>query len=120
MKPYEINIINAFVLITMGLWGYFGSENPSPTALIPAVFGFIFAALTPLFQKDNKIVAHIIVLFTFLLIIALIKPLTGAIGRSDTLAMIRVGLMILTCSIAMVFYIKSFRDARKAKEAGGA
>ncbi|MEM8907036.1 MAG: hypothetical protein AAGD05_04245 [Bacteroidota bacterium] len=117
MKPYEFNLINAFVLIAMGLWGYFSSEDPSPTALIPVAFGALFAMLTPLFQKENKVVAHIIVLLTFLLILALLMPLKGAIGRGDTMATIRVGIMILSCSVAMFFYIKSFRDARKAREA---
>ncbi len=120
MKPYEFNLINAFVLLAMGLWAYFGTEDPSPTALIPAAFGVVFAMLTPLFQKENKVVAHIIVLLTFVLILALLMPLKAAFGRGDTLAIVRVGIMIFTCSVAMYFYIKSFRDARKAREAGEA
>ena len=121
MKPYEINLLTAFILIVMSVWGYFfGSETPSPTALIPAIFGILFAIMTPLLQKENKVVAHIIVLFTFLLIIALVKPLTGALGRGDNLALFRVGSMMLMCVIAMIIYIKSFRDARKAREAGQA
>ncbi|MEM9824432.1 MAG: hypothetical protein AAF985_25325 [Bacteroidota bacterium] len=122
MKPYEINLLTAFILITMSVWGYFfgSSDTPSVTALIPAFFGVLFAALTPLMQKENKVVAHVIVLLTFLLIIALVRPLNGAIGRGDNLAIFRVAAMIVMCAIAMVIYIKSFRDARKAREAGQA
>ena len=115
MKPFQANLINAAALIILGLWGYLGSETPSPTALIPVGFGIVFALATPPFKKDNKVVAHIIVLLTLLIIIALFKPLMGALDRGDTLAAVRVGIMILTSIIAMVIYIKSFIAARKAR-----
>lgn len=117
MKPYQSNLLNAVVLIVMGLWGYFSSDAPSPTALIPVGFGAIFALATPPFKKENKIVAHIIVLLTFLLIIALIMPLNGAIKRGDTMAIIRVAIMLATSIFALITFIKSFIDARKAREA---
>ena len=60
--------------------------------------------------------AHIIVLLTFLLIIALLMPLSGALKDGRTLAAVRVGLMIATSVYAMTTYIKSFIDARKARE----
>lgn len=118
MKPFQANLVNAVVLIVLGLWGYLSSETPSPTALIPVGFGVLFALATPPFKKENKVVAHIIVLLTLLIIIALFMPLRGALGRGDTLAAVRVGIMIATSVVAMVIYIKSFIDARKAREAG--
>ncbi len=118
MKPFQINLINGIVLIAMSLWGYFSSETPSNTALIPAAFGLIFLLVTPAFRKENKVVAHIVVVLTLLLIIALVMPLRAAMGRGDTMAMLRVGAMIVTSLVAMVIYIKSFIDARKAREAG--
>lgn len=113
MKPFQINLINACVLIIMGLWGYLGSSDPSPTALIPVGFGLIFALSTPPFKKENRVVAHIVVLLTFLLIIALIMPLRRALNSSDSMALLRVGLMILSSTVAMVIYIRSFIAARK-------
>lgn len=117
MKPFQANLLNAAALIILGLWGYFGSETPSPTALIPVGFGVIFALATPPFKKENKVVAHIVVLLTLLIIIALLMPFKGAIGRGDTLAAVRVGIMIATSIFGMVTYIKSFIAARKAREA---
>ena len=116
MKPYVANILNAIVLIAMGGWGYLSSETPSPTALIPVAFGVIFLAVTPLFKKDNKIVAHIVVLLTVLLIGALVMPLKAALGREDTLAAARVAIMMISCAFAMIWYVKSFIDARKARQ----
>lgn len=113
MKPFQINLINACVLIVIGLWGYLASTASSPTALIPVVFGLIFALSTPPFKKGNRVVAHIVVLLTFLLIIALFMPLRGAIGRQDTAAIIRVSIMLLVNIFAMIIYIRSFIEARK-------
>ena len=118
MKPFQANLLNAIILIVMGLWGYFGSETPSPTSLIPVAFGVVFALVTAPFKKENKIVAHVVVLLTFLLIIALFMPLSGAIERDDSLGIFRVGLMIASSIFAMVIFIKSFIDARKARQAG--
>lgn len=128
MKPYIANLLNAAVLIGMGLWGYFsidptvidpetGEEvGRSVTALIAPAFGLIFLLCTPLLKKENKAVAHIVVLLTFLIIIALIKPLTGNMAEGDTMGIVRVGAMILTSVIAMATFIKSFIDARKARQ----
>lgn len=111
MKPAQMNMITGAVLLALGLWGYFTST--SSTALIAPAFGLLFLALSPLFNKGNKIVVHVVVLFTVLLTLMFIMPFRGAIGRGDTLAMVRVGLMLLTTAVASVVYIKSFIDARK-------
>jgi hypothetical protein len=48
-------------------------------------------------------------------ILALFRPLLGTIERGNTAGTIRVGLMFLTSVIALVYYIKSFIDARRAR-----
>ena len=116
MKPYLASLINAFVLILLGLWGYFGSDTPSFTALIPALVGFILLLLNWGLRKDNRIIAHVVVVLTFLLLIALVKPLTGAIGRNDTTAIIRVIIMIASTLMALIYFVKSFINARSKKE----
>ncbi len=115
MKPVQANLINAIVLISMGLWGYFSAESPSPTALIPVAFGVIFALATPAMRKENRVVAHIVVVLTLLLIIALFMPLRGALERSDNLAVLRVALMLLTSFLAMIAFVRSFIRARKER-----
>ena len=116
MKPYLINLINAFVLITLGSWAYCSSDTPSVTALIPVIAGVILLLITPGFKKGNRILAHLAVVLTFLILIGLIKPLTGAIGRSDNLGIARVSVMILTSLLAMVVFLRSFIDARRVSE----
>ena len=115
MKPFITSLINAIVLISMGLWSYFGSDTPSLTAFIPVVAGAILLGTNPGLKKENKTVAHIAVMITLIILIALFKPLTGVIGRNDSIGIFRVVFMQLTCVLAMVFFIKSFIDARKAR-----
>lgn len=117
MKAHTVSLINAIILIVMGAWGYFGSETPSPTALIPVGLGVIILAMNGGVKKENKVIAHIAVLVTLLALLGLAMPLKGAIGRGDTMAIIRVGIMLLSSLVAMIYFIKSFRDARKAREA---
>lgn len=119
MKPFQINVVNALILIVMGLWAYLTAVEPSGTALIAPGFGLLFLILTPPFRKENKVVAHIIVLLTFLLFIALYMPLQSRLEANDTIGLARVAIMMLSCAVAMIIYIKSFRDARKAREAAG-
>jgi len=116
MKPYFINFLNALVLVLLGSWAYSSSETPSVTALIPVITGIILLAITPGFKKGNRVLAHVAVVLTFLILIGLIKPLTGAIGRADGTGIARVIIMIITSLAAMIIFIKSFIDARSSDE----
>ncbi len=115
MKPHLASLINAVTLIILGLWGYFSAEDPSPTAFIPVGFGVILLALNTGVKKENKVIAHIAVVLTLLVLVGLFMPLRGALGRSDLAATIRVTIMILTTILAMGFFIKSFIDTRKKR-----
>jgi len=75
MKPANANFWNALMLIGMGMWGYFGSEDPSFTALIPSIGGVLLLIMSPGIRSGNKVVAHIAVLLTLLLVLALFMPL---------------------------------------------
>ena len=55
-------------LIAIGLWGYL--EVTSPTALIPVGFGAALILCSSGVRKENKVVAHIAVLLTLLILIA--------------------------------------------------
>jgi hypothetical protein len=115
MKPYKANFINALLLILLGCWGYFGSNTPSVTALIPVFAGIVLLILTPFFKNGNRLAAHVAVGLTFLLLIALFKPLTGAIERSSFSSVTRVCIMIASTLFALVIFIKSFVEARRNK-----
>ena len=115
MKAHVVSLIHAVALIGLGGYGYLSSETPSVTALIPVVFGVLLLAMNNGVKKENKVIAHIAVLLTLLIIIGLIKPLTGAMGRGDSAAVARVATMLILGVLAMVSFVRSFIAARKAR-----
>jgi hypothetical protein len=117
MKAHTASLINAVILIGFGLWAYMGSETPSKTALIPVGFGVVLLSLYKGIKKEDKIVAHVAVLLTLVILAGLVKPLTASIGRGDALAIGRVAVMIISTIVAVVFFIKSFIDVRRARVA---
>ena len=116
-KPYQISAINAVSLIALGSYGYIQSDSPSMTALIPVIFGVLLLLMNSGIKSENKLIAHIAVTLTLVILFGLAMPLLGAIGRSDTYAILRVSVMVITTVISMVFFVKSFIEARKSKEA---
>lgn len=121
MSAHVASLINAIALVGLGIWGYFdhAGAEASPTALIPVAVGVALLVMNPGVKKENKVIAHIAVLLTLLIIFGLGKPLSSAIVAERTMAIVRVVIMMLTSIIAMVFFIKSFIDARKRREAEG-
>lgn len=115
MKAYKASLINALLLIILPLWGYFSSDTPSITALIPAFIGAVLLGMNYGVKKENKVIAHIAVILTLIILFGLIKPLQGAIGRSDGLAIGRIIVMIISTVVAMIFFVKSFIDAKKRR-----
>ena len=113
MKASLSSLLNAIILISMGLWGYFESESKAITALIPVIIGTILLLVNQGVKNENKALAHVAVLLTFLILFGLVKPLLGAFERENTYAVIRVLLMIISSLWAMISFIKSFISARK-------
>ena len=113
MKTYQVNLLNSIVLIIIVLWGYF--EVVSPTALIPVFFGLVLLLCNGGVKKENKVIAHIVVLLTLLLLVALVGMRLPKSLDSGGLGLIRVIAMISTSTIAMVTFIKSFIANRKNK-----
>ena len=116
MNASNANMINALVLIVLGMWGVneTGLER-SPTPVIPVVVGIILFVCTNFIRNHHKVVSHVAVTLTLLIIIGLARPFMKAIEGGDNMAMLRTGVMMLTSIIAFVLFIKSFRDARLAK-----
>ena len=113
MNASNANLLNSICLIGMGLWGYF--ELSAPTAFIPVGFGVVLLACQSGVKKENKVIAHIAVLLTLLILVALSgMTLPKKIDAGGT-GLLRVLSMIVTSALSMVLFIKSFIDARKNK-----
>ena len=77
MKPSIVNLINGLILIIAGLYGYFGitgsTGTASVTALIPAAFGLLLVVLSLFWNKAPKVVSHIAIVLTLLLLIMILN-----------------------------------------------
>ena len=111
----KFNLINSIALISMSAWGYV--DTNSFTALIPAFFGIILLILGTMLTNEKlvKLSAHLVVLFTLLILLALVIQVLPGVYERGGIGLIRVILMISTSSIAMIIFIKSFIDNRKSR-----
>ncbi len=111
----QFNLINSIALISMSVWGYI--DTNSFTALIPAVFGVILLLLGTMLTNEKlvKLSAHLVVLFTLFILVALVVQVLPGVVERGGIGLIRVILMISTSAIAMIVFIKSFIDNRKSQ-----
>ena len=117
LNATRMNLINSIALIGMGLWGYL--ELDSPTALIPVGFGAVLLLCYNGVKNQNKIIAHVAVLLTLLILIALAGMRLPKSISQGGIGLYRVLIMIATSALSMVYFIKSFIDARKEREKSG-
>ena len=111
MKIAFYNTLNSIVLIALGLWGYIDVQ--SPTALIPVGFGVILLLCTNGLKKENKIISHVAVLLTLVILVALVRMRLPKSLVSGGLGLVRVSAMILTSILSMVAFVLSFIKARR-------
>jgi len=113
MNAANANLLNATTLILMSIWGY--KATGSHTALIPLAFGAILFYFTNSIRSHNKAVSHIAIVLTLVVLGALVgMRLPKSLDQGGP-GLYRVLAMIFTGVLAMIFFIKSFIDARKAK-----
>ena len=112
MEPKKVALLNSSVLIFIGLISYYFNST-SITALIPVFLGLAIFLCYLLYDKNNKVFAHICVTLMLLAFAGLFKPIMGAIGREDTFAILRIGVMQLISLYSIICFIISFINARK-------
>ena len=114
MSPTKANLLNSVTLIVIGVWGYL--DVTSPTALIPVIFGVIILGCVFISNKKpelNKVVAHIAVGLTLILLLSLLGMRLPKSIDTGGVGLIRVLIMSATCALAVIFFVKSFIDARR-------
>ena len=128
MTAQKMNLINALTLIVLGLWGYIAVSNYKLativsfehwTALITVLFGIILLLCNKGIQNNNKAIAHVAVVLTLVVLIALVgKRLPISIDQAISIDQGGVGLfrvlaMSLCSFIAFIAFIRSFIENRK-------
>ena len=122
MTAQKMNLIHALTLIALGLWGYIDVSNYKLatiisfehwTALITVFFGIILLLCNKGIRNSNKAIAHVAVVLTLLVLIALVgKRLPISIDQGGV-GLFRVLAMSLCSFIAFIAFIRSFIENRK-------
>ncbi len=117
MKAAGANLMNAFVLIAAGIYGYFGlaaaDGSHSLTALIPAIYGLVLLVMHKGLVNGNKVIAHVVVVLTLSLLVMCVVRFMK-VEEWDAKKYLFLAL-IISNTIAMIAFIKSFIDARKSR-----
>ncbi len=117
-------ILFGVILIFLGIVGYVISvtnDNASVTALIPAFFGVVLAALGALSQfKESwrKHLMHVAVIVALFGFIGTAGRLVWGLGQLIlTTAVISQAVMAVVCLVFVVLAIRSFAAARRSRDA---
>tara|TARA_Y100001970_G_scaffold265654_1_gene353498 strand:- start:388 stop:738 length:351 start_codon:yes stop_codon:yes gene_type:complete len=111
LNPKKAILLNSLVLIIIGLLSYIVTS--SPTALIPVFFGVLIMICYMMYDKNNKVVAHICIVLILLIFISLFMPLNKRIDANDINGILRISIMQLVSLYSMACFIVSFIKARK-------
>jgi hypothetical protein len=124
MTAQKMNLINALTLVIVGLWGYFDVSNymlttivsfEHWTALIPVFCGVILLLCHKGIHNNSKVIAHVAVVVTLLILIALVgKRLPISIEQGGA-GLFRVLAMSLSSLIALITFIRNFIENRSEK-----
>ncbi len=118
MKAATANILNAIVLIAAGLYGYFGiaasDGTHSLTALIPSAFGILFLVMQKGVANHNKIISHVVVVLTLLLLVMCIMRFVKVQDWVDKKYVFLA--CVISNAVALIAFIGSFIEARKNRK----
>ncbi len=113
------------LFVLLGVIAYFATGQESITALIPAFFGVVFVVLGLVMRDESKIkhAGHAAAVLALLALIGSARGIPGAIAVAQggeverPEAAVSQAIMALLSVVFLVGAIKSFVDARKAREA---
>ncbi len=108
MSIYRIMIINAIVLIALGVYGYISSG--SPTALIAPAIGLILFGLAFPVKNENKTAAHIAVGLT---LIAVIMFFVTGFLRGNMIVLVMAVITLIALILYMMDFIRRKQDRSK-------
>ncbi len=111
MKPSLSALYNGISLLSLGLWGYIDNNFQLHTGIVPIASGLVFMLFYfPLRQATLNWVRTIQVL-TACLAFLLLWPFKRNAEQGDVTAMLRVGLEIFSCVIALFSYFRFLRNS---------
>lgn len=120
----KFSIALGFALVLVGLIGYLATGRESITALIPAFFGLIFYILGRIGQRSDQARKHTMHAAAALALVGFLGSVRGLFQLFTILgggtverapAVYAQSAMAVLCLIFVIFAVKSFIDARRAR-----
>ncbi len=125
MNMPRITFVFAALMVVLGVGGYVVTGAESPTALIPAAFGAAFAICGLVATRHLQHGMHAAAVFAVLGLLGTARSLTrlpdllaGSVDRPA--AVTAQAIMAVLCVVFIVLCVRSFIEARRAREAGQA
>ena len=109
MKSNQAAIINSIILLSIGLWGYAANNFSAHTAIVPIGFGILLMVLSRYMKNENKLIHYIVFGLTLVIMVAMLRPFLRNAEQEDLNGMIRVGLEMAACAMALIIYIRNFK-----------
>ncbi|MBK8450786.1 MAG: hypothetical protein IPL42_12505 [Saprospiraceae bacterium] len=110
MKSTQATIINAIILLAIGFWGYAANNFSAHTAFVPMGFGLLLLVFAFYTKHENKVLAYIVFGLTLIVMFAMLRPFLRNADQGDLNGMIRVGLEMASCAMALIVYIRNFKS----------
>ena len=109
--------INALALVLIGLLDFLNNDLSYITFIFVLIGVLLYFGWKKVKNK-HMAQAHAAVVITLLAFLSLaIKPLPSAISKGETMPLVRVATMVLTNAVSLVYFIRSFIQARKNRTA---
>ncbi|MEM0899451.1 MAG: hypothetical protein AAGI92_05815 [Pseudomonadota bacterium] len=117
MNAYLATVICAGALLIGGLVLLaVGAPNPFLVSIC-GLLGFALLSCAPGVKAENKTVAHAAVMIVLVVLLGSLWYFFTGLQQGNTVLAAIAGIIAADAVLAKVFFIKSFRDARKAREA---
>jgi hypothetical protein len=116
----SLSITCGVLLILLGIGGYvYGMTNgaASPTALIPAAFGIIIAAMGAVGSAKPDLRKHVMHVAVLVALIGFLIPAIRLLSKLGSLTMsaavVSQAVMAVICLLFVIFAVRSFVSARR-------
>ena len=82
---------------------------------MPAAIGIGLLLCYQGVKKENKVIAHMAVILTVIAFVALFLKLPSILNVDDFARIARFIILEFSAALALIFFVKNFRDARMAR-----
>ncbi|HEX5625639.1 MAG TPA: hypothetical protein VFX48_06475, partial [Saprospiraceae bacterium] len=100
---------NGVIMLAIGFWGYAANQFAAHTAFVPLGFGLYLVAVSRFLKEERAGLFFFNAGITLVVMLAMTRPLLRNAEQSDGTGMLRVGLEMLACAMALIVYYRNWK-----------